>query len=175
MYKKEIFGVIVIVLVVYAFGFYISSRAPQIEIIYPEQDTILSEQDYQIETTNGIIIIGKSTWDEVIKVFPDWKNLGMSTIMRPANQGCLLTFSEDENILIKIHIDGTKLTSPRGIKVGDSYTKILEKYGNNFTQVKKVGQDRDFDMIYGLNRENSVTFKISNNIVERIIIQREIQ
>lgn len=175
MSNKLNIWVIIMVVAVFAFGFYISSRHARVEIVYPEQDTILSEHDYQIATTSGILTIGKSTWDEATQVYPDWENLGMSTIMRPANQGCLLTFSEDENILIKIHIDGTKLSSPRGINAGDPYTRVQEQYSANFTQVKRVDNDKEFDMIYGENRENSITFQIRNNKVARIIIQREIQ
>jgi hypothetical protein len=119
--------------------------------------------------------MGKSTWDEVALVYPEGKNLGMSTIFRPKRHNCLLTFSEDENILIKMHIDGNEPASPRGVRVGDGYTLVEEYYGEDYTLIMKTGNDNDFDMVYGKNRVNSVTFKIKDLQVNRIIVQREVQ
>mgnify|MGYP007128627125 CR=1 FL=1 len=175
MLRKERIYVLVLVVIVFAVGFYIASLHPQVEIICPPQDTILSEQDYQVKTANGVIIMGKSTWDDVQRIFPQGKNLGMSTIYRPENPDCLLTFSEDENILIKLHIDSPELPSPRGIRVGDAYTAVEEQYGKNYTLIRNTGNNDDFDMVYGKNRGNSVTFKIDYQKVDRIIIQREVQ
>lgn len=175
MNKKGYMYVAIIFVLVFAFGFYISSRSPGVEISTPEKDTILSEQDYQVDTGNGILTMGKSTWDEVALVYPEGKNLGMSTIFRPKRHNCLLTFSEDENILIKMHIDGNEPASPRGVRVGDGYTLVEEYYGEDYTLIMKTGNDNDFDMVYGKNRVNSVTFKIKDLQVNRIIVQREVQ
>ena len=175
MNKKGNMYVAIIVVLVFAFGFYISSRSPRVEIITPEKDTILAEQDYQVDTDNGILTMGRSTWDEVSSVYPQGKDLGMSTIFRPERHNCLLTFSEDENILIKMHIDGNEPASPRGIRVGDPYFLVKVPYGNDYTLIKNTGNDKEFDMVYGENRSNSITFKIKNQRVNRIIVQREIQ
>ena len=175
MNKKGYMYVAIIFVLVFAFGFYISSRSPGVEISTPEKDTILSEQDYQVDTGNGILTMGKSTWDEVALVYPEGKNLGMSTIFRPKRHNCLLTFSEDENILIKMHIDGDEPASPRGVKVGEPYYLVKVPYGDDYTLIKNTGNDKDFDMVYGENRSNSITFKIKNQQVNRIIIQREVQ
>lgn len=175
MNRKGNMYVGIIVVLVFAFGFYISSRSPRVEIITPEKDTILSEQDYQVDTGNGILTMGKSNWDEVSSVYPEGKNLGMSTIFRPERHNCLLTFSEDENILIKMHIDGDEPPSSRGVRVGDTYNLVQEHYGNDYTLIKNTGNDKEFDMVYGENRSNSITFKIQNQRVNRIIVQREVQ
>lgn len=175
MLNKGKFYVVVIVVLVFAFGFYISSRSPRVEIITPEKDTILAEQDYHVDAGNGILIMGKSSWDEVSQVYPVLKDLGMSTIFRPDRHNCLLTFSEDENILIKMHIDGDEPASPRGVRVGDFYNLVEVHYGKYFTLIKNTGNDKDFDMVYGENRSNSITFKIKNLKVNRIIVQREVQ
>jgi hypothetical protein len=173
--KKGYMYVSIIFVLVCTFGFYISSRSPRVEIITPEKDTILSEQDYQVDTVNGILTVGKSTWDEVASVYPEGKNLGMSTIFRPERHNCLLTFSEDENILVKMHIDGDEPASPRGVRVGEPYYLVKVPYGDDYTLIKNTGNDKDFDMVYGENRSNSITFKIKNQQVNRIIIQREVQ
>ena len=173
MNKKGNMYVAIILVLVFAFGFYISSRSPGVEISTPEKDTILSEQDYQVDTGNGILTMGKSTWDEVALVYPEGKNLGMSTIFRPKRHNCLLTFSEDENILIKMHIDGDEPASPRGVRVGDPYNLVEEGYGNDYTLIKNTGNDKDFDIVYGENRSNSITFKIKNQRVNRIIVQEK--
>ena len=175
MNKKGYMYVAIIFVLVFALGFYISSRSPGVEISTPEKDTILSEQDYQVDTGNGILTMGKSTWDEVSSVYPQGKDLGMSTIFRPERHNCLLTFSEDENILIKMHIDGNEPASPRGVSVGDPYNLVEEHYGKYYTLIKNAGNDKDFDMLYGENRSNSITFKIKNQRVNRIIVQRDIQ
>jgi len=173
--KKGTVCVIAIVLIVFAFGFYVSGRHPRVEIICPERDTLLSEEDYKVNTGNGILTLGRSTWDEAVRIYPRGKSLGMSTIFRPDNPDCLLTFSEDENILIKLHIDGPELPSPRGAAAGDDYKLVEAQYGKDYTLIKNTDGSNYFDMVYGKNRENSVTFKIRHNKVDRIIIQREVQ
>jgi len=167
--------VIALVVVVFALGFYISSRHPRVDIICPEHDTVLSEEDYRVDTGKGLLVLGRSTWDEVGRIYPQGKSLGMSTIFRPDQPDCLLTFSEDENILVKLHIDGPELPSPRGAAAGDDYKLVEAQYGKDYTLIKSTDGSNYFDMVYGKNRENSVTFKIRHNKVDRIIIQREIQ
>lgn len=175
MSKKGNAYVVALVIIVFAFGFYISSRHPRVEIICPEHDTMLSEEDYQINTGNGILTMGRSTWDKVTRIYPRGENLGMSTIFRPDNPDCLLTFSEDENILIKMHIDSSELKSRRGLTVGDTPLLVEKQYGKNYTLIRNTADNSEFDMIYGKNRENSITFKFRDDKVDRIIIQREIQ
>ncbi len=175
MNKKGSIYVAIIVVLIFSFGFYISSSSPRVEIITPEKDTILAEQDYHVDTGNGILIMGKSSWDEVSSVYPMLKDLGMSTIFRPDRHNCLLTFTEEDNILVKIHIDGNTPASSRGVRVGDPYSLVEEHYGKYYTLIKNTGNDKDFDMVYGKSRGNSVTFKIKDQQVNRIIIQREVQ
>lgn len=175
MSKKSNIYVVILVIVVSIIGFYISSRHARVEIFYPEHDTVLTEDDYQVDTGNGILMVGKATWDEAARAYPEGENLGMSTVFRPDIHDCLLTFSKHENILTKIHIDDPALASSKGVRIGDSYTVVQEQYGKYYTQVKKADNKNDFDMIYGKNRENSITFQIRNNKVDRIVIQREVQ
>lgn len=174
MSKKSNIYVIVLFLLVFILAFSISSRHSRVEIFYPEHDTLLSDKDYQINTGNGILNIGQSTWDEIQAIYPQGKNLGMSTVFRPDGEDCLLTCSKKENILIRIHIDGNNLSSFRSIKNGCSFDDVEKQYGKYYTCVKKVDNKKDFDMIYGKNRNNSIVFHIRNDVVNRIIIQREV-
>jgi hypothetical protein len=173
--RKEYFIVIGLFVVISILAMNISSRHTRIEIVYPEHDTVLSEEDYQVDTGNGILKAGQSSWDEVQQIYPRGKELGRSTIYEPEDRQCLLTFTRNENILTKIHIDGNELGTSRSIKKGYSANQIELKYGKDYTMVKKVANSKDFDMIYGMNRENSVIFQIRNNKVERIIVQREVK
>lgn len=174
MNKKEYFIVIGLVILAIILAVNVSSRHLRIEITYPEHDTILSEEDYLIDTGNGILKVGQSSWEEVQQIYPQGKTLGMSTIYQSEDKQCLLTFTKKENVLTMVHIDGNKLATSRGIKKGYSTAQIENKYGKDYTIVKNLANSKDFDMVYGINRENSVTFQIRNDKVERIVIQKEV-
>ena len=96
----------------------------------------------------------------------------MSTIYRPDNLDCLLTFTEEENILHKAHINDPGLCTSRGIKLGDSMTRVVDTYGKNYASVFESGNQKDIDMVYGYDNNNSIVFQIRNNKVNKIILQK---
>lgn len=172
--KTEHLIVILTVVVVYVFGFYIANNQDPLDIVYPVEETILDSNDFLIELASGTLSIGSSTWDEVIEVLPEGKMLGMSTIYSPADIDALLTFTEDENILCKLHITDPNIVTSRNVKVGDTFDKVVESYGSNYASVARKGHSEDFDAVYySTDNDNSIVFQIRNNVVERIILQKD--
>ena len=165
--------VIMIVVVVYAFGFYIANHQDPLDIVYPDTDTILGKNDFLVDFSTGQLKIGISDWDEVVQVLPQGKMLGMSTIYSPENLDILLTFTEDENILCKLHISDSSIMTNRAIKVSDPFSKVVEAYGPNYASVSKKGDKDNFDAAYGADNSTSIIFQIRNNLVSKIILQRD--
>lgn len=170
--RKEYVMVIFLVIIAAIIGLAVRFSQPGIEIVYPEQDTELAVQDFVIKTENGEITIGVSSWEEVVSLFPAGEMLGLSTIYRPAAGDCLFTFTEDENILNKMHIDTDHYITNRGIKVGDSFSAIEKQYGMNYARVISKEKPDYFEAVYGT--ENNIVFQIQNNHVEKIILQHDI-
>ncbi|NLB88423.1 MAG: hypothetical protein GX790_04235 [Syntrophomonadaceae bacterium] len=172
--KKEYLIILITVVLVYAFGFYIANNQDPLDIVYPNEDAILDSNDFLVEFANGKLAIGSSSWEEVVQVFPEGKMLGMSTIYSPANIDALLTFTEDENILCRLHITDPSIATSRNIKTGDSFSKVVETYGPNYASVSKRGNKDDFDAVYYCKEnDNSIVFQIRNNVVERIVLQND--
>ncbi|MEN6348996.1 MAG: hypothetical protein ABFD08_06325 [Syntrophomonas sp.] len=169
--KKQYTIIILAVILVAASAYLISRNQEKLQTIRPAQETILEDQDFVIDTGNGILRIGTSPRDEVMKIFPQGKKLGMSTIYRPATVDCLLTFDRAEELLQKMHLYNADLATSRGIKVGDSFSKVVEKYGKNYASVSLPGNTKDFDAVYG--KVNNIIFKVNDNKVTTIILQKE--
>jgi len=172
--KKEYRLVILLVIVISIIAFFIARARPEIKIVYPEQDTILSQEDFSVNINGHVLQVGSESREKVIELLPEGKMLGRSTVYQLDNPYCLLTFTRDEEILIKVHIEDSEVSTHRGNKVGDSFPEIQEKYGEYFTCVSKTGQDEDFDAIYGTDNENSISFQVRGNRVSRIILQKEL-
>lgn len=172
--KTQYLIIIATIILVYTFGFYIAYDQDPLDIVYPSESAILDSNDFLVEFASGKLSIGSSSWEEVMKVLPDGKILGMSTIYSPANIDILLTFTEDENILCKLHITDPDIATSRNVKIGDSFSKVVECYGPNYATVSKRG-DRDyFDAVYYNDENNhSIVFQVRNNVVERIVLQNE--
>jgi len=169
--KKEYRIVLLIVAFAAIIGFISSSHRSKLEVVYPEQNAILTDQDFRIETNNGILQIGNSCFDEVKSIFPEGQILGMSTIYKPKTLDCLLTFTEDENILHKMHINTPVLNTSRGVKVGDPFAKAVEKYGKDYAYVKLSGKAGDFDAVYGNN--DNIIFQVRKNSIVKIVLEKE--
>lgn len=165
--------IIAIVGAVYAFGFYIANNQDPLEIVYPSEDTILENNDFLVEFASGTLNIGSSSWEEVVQVLPQGKMLGMSTIYSPEDIDALLTFTEEENILCKLHISDPNIVTSRNVKAGDPFSKVIEEYGPNYASVSKQGNKVDFDAVYGTDNGNSIVFQVRNNIVNRIVLQHD--
>ncbi|NLB53673.1 MAG: hypothetical protein GX808_12175 [Syntrophomonadaceae bacterium] len=170
--KKEYITIAVVIIITAVIGLIVRFSQPGIEIVYPEKETVLAAEDFVIETDEGDIIIGDSSWDQVTAIFPDGEMLGLSTIYRPAGSYCLFQFTEDENILTRMHIDTDYFTTSRGVKVGDPVSALEKQYGPDYATVKSKDRTDYFEMIYG--GENNIVFQIQNNKVAKIILQHEI-
>ena len=136
----------------------------------PSAPTTLAESDFVVSSQAGNIVIGKSTRDDVIKVYPQGHDLGKSNIYRPLDVDCLLSFTKVENILVRIDIGPGELSTARGIKVGDSFSTVVDKYGSNYTRAYDKETPGIFDAYYGT--DNYVLFKVEDDRVNKIYIGR---
>lgn len=170
--KKEYIIVITIVLIISISAFIISIMHPQVEIEYSEDEVVLHDEDFIVDVNTGKIQIGASTWNDVIEILPSGHNLGMSTIYRPDNLGCLLTFTRKENILSEMHLESPILATSRGVRVGDNFSQVTELYGSAYSSVNVRGKNSYFDAVYGDYSENCLVFQVKKNQVTKIIIQK---
>lgn len=170
--KKEYAIVVIVIVIAAVIGLAVRFSQPGIEIVYPEQNTELAVQDFLIKTEQGDISVGVSSWEQVTALFPEGEMLGLSTIYRPAANDCLFQFTEDENILNKMHINTDYFITNRGVKVGDSFSDVQIQYGLNCATVTSKNKPDYFEAIYG--GENNIVFHIQNNNVIKIIIQHNI-
>jgi len=166
--KKETMLVVFIFISAILLCLWFSNRHTDIVRINPSQQTILTDNDLLISSPAGSLIVGKSTREEVKKVYPEGKDLGKSGVYHPNNQDLLLSFSRKENILIKMDIGNSDLSTSRGIKVNDSFDKVIEKYGPNYTRAYDKTKPQIFDAYYGSDKY--ILFKVDNNVVTKIII-----
>lgn len=175
MFKKEYLCVAFIAVFAVSLAVYIGSRSPEVTIEYPKERITFQAQDFSVDMVNGQFTVGETSWDEAMKLFPEGKKLGLSTLYRPDNMGLYLTFSEDENILIAAHIESADVSTHRGIKVGDTAAQVINAYGNNYLLI--YGDDYkagNYDLLYGKNDGNTVIFQIRNEIVHKIVLQHRI-
>ncbi len=172
MFKKEYLYLGLIVFLVIALAVVIVSRSPRIDTVYPEERLELQKEDFVVNIDNAPLTVGFSSWDEAMNLFPDSERLGGSTIYRPENLPIYLTFSEDENILVAVHISGDQATTSRGIAVGDSPGKAVEQYGKNYVRFSiKDSGNNDYDMLYGKSDGNTVIFQVRNDSIAKIVVQ----
>lgn len=169
--KKEYALIIFFVVLIAGAAYYISQDHVKLQTVVSKNQVVLKEQDFLVKIGQNDLSIGTSTRDEVLKIFPRGKTLGMSTIYKPENSDCLLTFNRDEEILQKLHILNQDIPTNRGIKVGDPFALVTEKYGPNYSSVGRPGKPKDFDAVYGTG--NNIVFQIRNDKVEAIILQYE--
>ncbi|MEN6463415.1 MAG: hypothetical protein ABFC94_18860 [Syntrophomonas sp.] len=169
--KKEYMMVLVLLLLILGAGLIMSSRHSELVFKYPDHPAILNTNDFSVNTGNGILEIGKSSFADVAKLYPQGRTLGMSTVYSPKNSGCLFTFSKKSNILITIHINTNQTSTFRHITLNDSFASVVKAYGKNYARVSQKGDTANFDAVYGA--ESSIVFQIRNNLVKKIIIQKE--
>lgn len=169
--KKEYALIIFLVVLIAGTAYYISQDQVRLQTVIAKNQVVLDEQDFLVKFGQNNLSIGTSTRNEVLKVFPRGKTLGMTTIYKPENSDCLLTFNKDEEILQKIHINNQDIPTYRGVKVGDPFTLVTEKYGPDYSSVGYTNKPKDFDAVYGTG--NNIVFQIRNGKVEAIILQYE--
>ena len=169
--KKEYALIIFIVILIAGAAYYISKDHAQLQTVVSKNQVLLDEQDFLVKIDRNNLSIGTSTQDEVLKILPQGKTLGMSTIYKLESPDCLLTFNKDGKILQKLHIYSQDIPTKRGIKVGDSFALVIEKYGPNYSSVGYPGKPKDFDAVYGA--DNNIVFQVRNDKVKAIILQKE--
>ena len=161
-----------LVSVVIAFGLWTASRSPELEIQLPQGANLIQADDMVIATAQGKVTVGESTPEEVAALFPTGKTLGMSTVYYDQQQGCTFTFTKLDRLKV-MHIESPSLVTARGIKVGDRFDPtVIEAYGPNYGFARKPGAVGDIDAAYGDNH-GAVIFQVRNNIVTKIILQKE--
>lgn len=169
--KKEYALIIFFVVLIAGAAYYISQDHVRLQTVIAKNQVMLDEQDFLIKIGQHNLSIGTSTRAEVLKIFPQGKTLGMSTIYKPENSDCLLTFNRDEEILQKLHIFSQDIPTNRGVKVGDSFNLVTEKYGPNYSSVGYPGKPKDYDAVYGTG--NNIIFQVRDDKVNAIILQYE--
>ncbi|MDD2509740.1 MAG: hypothetical protein PHP26_11590 [Syntrophomonas sp.] len=170
--RKEFIAVLLIVVLSVVIGLLLINQQSELQIIRPETEMLLDKEDFYVSTDKGSIRVGESSWEEIQKLLPGGKMLGMSTIYQSKEGDCLFTFSEDENLLLIMHIEGGDFATARGIKIGDSFDKISQEYGTDCARVIMPQKAEDFDLVYG--GENNIVFQIRDNVVKRIVLEKEL-
>ncbi len=172
-HKKEYLFIVLLVLVVAGIGFISSSRYQHMQTDYPAKASIVKAEDFVLTNTQPNLIIGKSSWEEVQKCYPEGKTLGMSTVYRPNHIPAIFTFTKKSNLLTKVDIQGPGLPTARGVEVGDSYDKLVKTYGSGFIRSYAKNDPATFDAIYGSNEY--IVFHISQERVEKIVLSSSVQ
>ncbi len=172
LFKREYIYVSLIIIMVISIAVFMGGRSSTIDIEYPQERLVLESEDFVIDTDKGQFTVGQTDWDEAMAIFPDGKKLGGSTVYHPDGLPVYLTFSEDENILIAVHIFGSGFATSRGITVGNSPEKAVQQYGKNYVRFsERNSSNKDYDMLYGENDGNTVIFQIRNDSIAKIIVQ----
>ncbi len=166
--KKETLLVVVIFITVMSAFLWYSNSYTNVIRETPQQQAVLADSDFVLNSPYGTITVGKSTRDEVLKVYPEGNNLGRSGIYRPKDQDILLSFTRKTDILVRVDIGVGNLSGARGIKVNDSFDTVVEKFGVNYTRAYAEGNREIFDAYYGSDKY--VLFKVKDKVVEKIII-----
>jgi hypothetical protein len=167
--KKETLLVALIVLPILLGWAWYSSIHTNIIVEKPEQQTVLIESDFQVLGPAGILIVGKSTREQALNIYPGGSNLGRSGVYRPKDQDFLLTFTRKEDILNKMDIGICDLSTAREIKVNDSFSKVTEKYSPNYTRAYEKDKPQILDAMYGSDKQY-ILFKVEDNLVKKIVI-----
>ncbi len=167
--KKESLIVVFIVLAVIVGWVWYSNIHTNIIVEKPGQPTLLTDIDFKVPGPAGILVVGKSTREEALQIYPEGTNLGRSGVYRPKDQDFILTFTRKEDILNKIDIGVSDLSTTRGVKVNDSFDKVIEKYSSNYTRAYEKDKSNIFDALYGSDKQY-VLFKVEDNVVKKIVI-----
>lgn len=170
---KEYRLVVIIVIVAALIGLIAVFSQDKLVTVYPQQFVMLTDDDFRLATSQGIVNVGQSNWDEVTALYPEGKALGMSTIFSPNDLDCLFTFTKHENILHRVHIQTPNISTSRGSKVGDAFENVIALYGQNYAYVYSRGHRDDFDAVYGSDNNRSIIFQVRGNKVTKIILQND--
>lgn len=169
-HKKEYFVIILIVVIAAAILYWRSHQPMPITIKNTGTPIILGDEDFTLKTASGSVYVGKSTYEETLAVYPQGKNLGLSTLYRPEGHRILFEFSKKSNILTVVHIEEPGLGTIRGVEVGSSVDQVTAAYGDEYSSVS-TDKPGGLDMVYG--EGNKIVFRTENSIVTKIVIQHD--
>ena len=170
--KEYIVVVIIFVAAVLMFTMFSRNHADIIRET-PNQAAILTDNDMTVASPAGKLVVGKSTREEAMKIYPDGNDLGRSGVYRPKDLDCLLTFSRAEEVLIRMDIGVSDIATSRGVKANDSFDKVVELYGDGYTKAYDKNKPQVFDAYYGADQY--ILFKIENNLVKKIYVGSPVQ
>lgn len=167
--KKDYLFIIAVLIVVCGIAFLSSNSYQRLVNEYPDQIVQLTADDFRLANTVPPIDLGESTGKEVKQVFPQGKTLGMSSVYRPAGQDNVFTFTKNSDVLTKVDISGSGLTTARGIAFHDSFDKVVKAYGKGYVKSYKKNDPQSFDAIYG--EKQYIVFHVKDGVVQRIVLQ----
>lgn len=168
--RKEYRAIVFIVILAALIGLYVVSTRSSLNMEYPEHFLVLADSDFTLDYDGHAIQIGETPGEKVMSIFPEGKMLGISTVFSAGTDKVLFTFTEDENIVHKVHIESPNLPTSRGSKVGDSFAAVIDAYGEDYAWVN-AGNSNDFDAVYGIDNKRCIVFQVRDNQVQRIILQ----
>lgn len=166
--KRESLLVLFIVVVAVSILAFISSHAPEVVVIDPPQPTVLAAQDMVLAGPGGNVKVGSTTREELMTFFPEGQNLGRSGMYHPAGRDLYLTMTRNEEVVVRIDITDSGVTTARGIRTGDSFDQVVAQYGPNYTLAYDAAAPEKFDAYYG--GDQYVLFKVEDNLVSKILI-----
>ncbi len=166
--KKESLIVLCIVIPVVIMFAFISLSAPDMVVVKPLQQTILTDQDMVLSASNGDVTVGSTTRDEIMAIFPGGTNLGRSGVYHPNDMDLLVTMTRHEDVVIQVDITDSDIATARGIKPNDSVDKVIAKYGPDYLMVYDT--DNPDKVSYSYGADQYVVFNAEGNIVREISI-----
>lgn len=161
-HRDILFIIVVLAVCVFVDLFVIDSKDGQL--------AVLDDQDFRLEWRSHAVQIGSTPGQTVMEYYPYGYMLDNSTIFNLAEDHVLFTFSEEENILQKAHIENPDLPTFRGIRVGDSFDSVIDQYGQQYARVDSDSAD-DFDAVYGSVNSRCIVFQVRHGQVKHIVLQ----
>lgn len=170
--RREMKIIAVIIAAAACIGAIVAVNTEPLNVHYPDQFAVLTDQDFQLIWKDHTLNIGSTPGEAIMEFYPYGYMLGISTIFSLNKDDILFTFTEDENILHKAHIENPALPTARGVHVGDSFQTVIDSYGNQYGWVDN-GQADDFDAVYGDDNSRCIVFQVREGVIKRIVLQND--
>ncbi|HQA49786.1 MAG: hypothetical protein ACOX6F_02085 [Syntrophomonadaceae bacterium] len=170
--RREMVIITVIITIAFALGLFVASSRDSLNIHYPDKFAVLDDADFDLAWRDHELHIGSTPGETVMEYYPFGYMLGFSTIFTLNEDHILLTFTEDENILHRAHIENPALPTYRGIRVNDPFDLVVEQYGEQYAWVDNGNPD-DFDAVYGSDNSRCIIFQVRQGLVRRIVLQND--
>jgi hypothetical protein len=170
--RREIVIIVVIIVVAFCLGLSVAGSRDSLNVHYPDQFAVLDDEDFELAWRNHEIHVGSTPGETVMELYPFGYMLGISTIFSLNEDNILFTFTEEENILHKAHIENPDLPTYRGIRVSDPFDLAVEQYGEQYAWVDNGNPD-DFDAVYGSDNSRCIVFQVRNGVITRIVLQND--